>query len=52
MHALYPLAPVAYVAIKKDPFIGLSHCHTPPRVNGVSVSSSKVSHHIFVCSEY
>ena len=34
---LYPLAPAAHVAIKKQPFIGLSHCHTPPLVNEVPV---------------
>jgi len=38
---LYPLNPVAHVAIKKQPFVGLSHCHTPPRVNEVPVPSQE-----------
>jgi hypothetical protein len=38
---LYPLAPAAHVAIMKQPFIGLSHCHTPPLVNEVPVPSQK-----------
>jgi hypothetical protein len=38
---LYPLNPAAYVAIKKQPFICLSHCHTPPLVNEVPVPSQE-----------
>jgi hypothetical protein len=38
---LYPLAPAAHVAIKKQPFICLSYCHTPPLVNEVPVPSQE-----------
>ena len=38
---LYSLAPAAHVAIKKQPFKGQSHCHTPPPVNKVPVPSQE-----------
>ena len=38
---LYRLAPTVHVAIKKQPFIGLSYCHTPPLVNEVPVPSQE-----------